>query len=90
VKSLTTPRFRKLYAALPQKDQALAQKAFQLWLDDPTHRSLRFKEVDPRARMYSVRISARLRALGIRNGDQITWIWIGDHDEYERLIKQKP
>jgi hypothetical protein len=33
VKSLTTPRFRKLYAALPQKDQALAQKAFQLWLN---------------------------------------------------------
>jgi hypothetical protein len=35
VKSLTTPRFRKLYAALPQK-------AFQLRLDDPMHPSLRF------------------------------------------------
>ena len=64
MKSLTTPRFRKLYAALPQKDQALAQKAFQLWLDDPTHPSLRFKEVDPGARMYSVRLPCWPRTLG--------------------------
>jgi hypothetical protein len=74
---------------LPPKDQALAQKAFQLWLDDPHHPSLRFKEVDPRARMVSVRTSSRLRALGLREGDQVTWVWIGDHDEYERLIQQK-
>ena len=89
MKSRTTPRFRKLYATLPHKDQALAQKAFQFWLDDPNHPSLRFKEVDPRANMVSVRISVRLRALGLRAGDQVTWVWIGDHDEYERLIQQK-
>jgi len=25
--------------------------------------------------------------LGIRDGDDITWLWIGTHREYETLIK---
>jgi hypothetical protein len=33
-----------------------------------------------------VRIGIHYRALGIRDGDEMVWYWIGTHDEYERLI----
>jgi hypothetical protein len=27
------------------------------------------------------------RAIGVRENDQVTWVWIGAHDEYDRLLK---
>jgi hypothetical protein len=36
-----------------------------------------------------VRISIGYRALGIMVDNEITWFWIGGHDEYERLIGQR-
>jgi hypothetical protein len=33
-----------------------------------------------------VRVNQSYRALGVRTGDEIVWFWIGDHDEYERLL----
>jgi hypothetical protein len=34
-----------------------------------------------------VRITRGCRALGVLDGDTITWFWIGGHDEYERLLR---
>ena len=36
--------------------------------------------------MYSVRVSRGYRAVGLLEGDTVTWIWIGSHGDYERLI----
>ena len=36
--------------------------------------------------IYSVRITHGHRALGIVDGGTIVWFWIGDHDEYMRLL----
>jgi len=27
------------------------------------------------------------RALGVRNNDCIVWLWIGSHEEYDKLLK---
>jgi hypothetical protein len=35
----------------------------------------------------SVQQQARA-ALGIRDGDEIVWFWIGSHAEYDRLIER--
>ena len=35
---------------------------------------------------FTVRIGAHYRALGKLADDQITWVWIGTHQEYDRLV----
>ena len=84
MKSRTTPSFKKRYRALPADIQALALDAYKLWLQNPDLPGLRFKRVGDDV---SVRIDRNYRALGILQGDIVTWYWIGPHDEYMRLIK---
>ena len=50
---------------------------------DPSHPSLRFKKV---GKFWSARVGSAHRALAVRDGDDFIWVWIGVHDEYDRLI----
>ena len=34
----------------------------------------------------SVRVSAQYRAVGQRSGDEITWVWIGSHNDFDKLF----
>ena len=85
MQSHTTARFWSRYRALPSSVQTLALKQYRLWLRDPAHRSLNFKPV---GRLWSVRVTRSLRALGVREGQTMIWFWIGPHDEYERIIRE--
>jgi hypothetical protein len=38
--------------------------------------------------VYSVRIGIGYRALGLQEGDQISWFWIGSHAEYDEMLKR--
>jgi hypothetical protein len=87
MKSNTYPPFWKLFCQLPREVQVRASKAYQLWQQDPDVPGLQFKCVGQRQPVYSVRIGDYYRALGLRHGDTVTWFWIGNHDEYERLLK---
>jgi len=89
VRSRTTLAFRKALEALPPQVRSQAQRAYALFRSDPNHPSLRFKPVHPSRPIYSVRIGIHYRALGVREADDIVWFWVGSHDEYERLIKQR-
>jgi hypothetical protein len=89
VRSRTTAAFRKALEALPTRVRAQAQRAYSVFRSDPNHPSLRFKPVHPSRPIYSVRIGIHYRALGVREGDDIVWFWVGSHDEYERLINQR-
>jgi hypothetical protein len=88
MKSRTTRRFREAFGKLPEQIQTQARDAYRLFLQDPQHPSLRFKRVHPSDPIYSVRITRSHRALGVLVGDEVVWFWIGNHDEYERLIRQ--
>jgi hypothetical protein len=33
------------------------------------------------------RVGIHHRALAIEDGEDFIWVWVGAHDEYERLIK---
>ena len=79
-----TERFWRLYEALPEEAQRLADKSFRLLADDPRHPSLHFKKI---GRFWSARVGARYRALAVEREDDLAWFWIGDHDTYDRLIK---
>lgn len=88
MKSHTTERFRKAFEHLPRHIQRQARAAYKLFLQNPHHPSLQFKQVHPVRPIYSVRISLDYRAVGIRDGDEIVWYWIGTHSDYDRLISR--
>jgi hypothetical protein len=60
-----------------------ADKAFSLLRENPRHPSLRFK---PLGKFWSVRVGAAHRAIAVADGDDYIWVWIGHHDEYDRLV----
>ena len=86
--SRTTARFRSAYRQLPDPIQGQARNAYRIFQQNPHHPSLHFKQVHPTRPIYSVRISLAYRALGVCEGDQIVWFWIGSHDEYDRLVSR--
>jgi hypothetical protein len=85
MKSFTTADFWEAYAKLSPEMQEQAQKAYQLWQENSLHPSLHFKKVGKN--LWSVRISGGYRALALKKGDDYYWIWIGNHKEYENLLK---
>ncbi|MDA0737631.1 MAG: hypothetical protein O2999_00525 [Nitrospirae bacterium] len=84
MKSQTLPKFWDSYARLPEEAKQAARKAFHLWRNTPFHPSLHFKCVNRKEGIWSARITIGYRALGILDGDTITWFWIGNHQDYER------
>ncbi len=85
--SRTTRRFRSSLRALPAEIQRQAAEAYKLFLDNPRHPSLQFKQVHATEPVYSVRISRNYRAVGVLLGQEMLWFWIGAHGEYEKLLK---
>ena len=85
--SHTEARFWKFYGKLQPEIQEHADRAYELWKSNPFHPSLQFKRVDPNEPLYSVRVGRAYRALGWREKDTITWFWIGNHDDYNRLLR---
>ena len=71
------------------RDKETARKAFKLWKENPFHPSLHFKCVDSEEEIWSLRITKGYRALCLYEKDLVVWFWIGNHDDYERLIKKK-
>ncbi len=87
MKSTTTSQFWKRYKALPEDVQRRADKAYKLWQINPYAHGLYFKRVSKRQPIYAVRIGRGFRALGLLEKDAVIWFWIGDHNEYKRLLK---
>ena len=88
--SRTSARFRLAFRRLPARVQRRARAAYRLFRQEPSHPSLRFKLVHPSRPIYSVRIGLAYRALGVREGDEIIWFWIGSHTDYDRLLRELP
>lgn len=77
-------RFWSSYEALPERVRKLADEAFAVFESDPQHPSLQFKKV---GQFWSARIDRNHRALAVEVHDGLLWIWIGTHENYERLIR---
>ena len=86
MKHRTTARFWSCFARLPEAVQEVARQNFELLKQDPAHPSLRFKKV---GKLWSARAGLNHRALAIRDGADCIWVWIGPHDEYQRLIARQ-
>ncbi|MEI6221844.1 MAG: hypothetical protein WCP97_03685 [bacterium] len=86
--SHTTDRFRQAFTALPVSVRQQARKAYLLFSSNPSHPSLRFKQVHTTHPVFSVRVGLSYRALAVRKNDTLIWFWIGSHEEYELLLKK--
>ena len=82
----TRPAFWRAYSSLAPTIKERAREVYQLFLKNPDHPSLRFKKLQARDDIWSVRINEQYRAVGIRAGDTIEWIWIGTHNEFDKLF----
>ncbi len=87
--SRATRRFWRCFDALPSDLQYRSRMAFATWRENPAYPGLQFKRVHPTEPIWSVRVSQGYRALGLREGDVMTWFWIGSHDAYERLLARR-
>lgn len=74
------PEFWASFEHLEEDIKDLADKCFVLLQENPSHPSLRLKKVGP---YWSARVGRNHRAVAIEVPDGT---WIGNHDDYERLI----
>jgi plasmid maintenance system killer protein len=83
--------YRELYDDLPDEIQASAEKAFRLFLADPSHKSLRLhalrdtKKGQHHPNSFSVSINMQYRAIYFVDDDTNIWYWIGTHAEYNHF-----
>jgi hypothetical protein len=88
VRSRATPRFWAAYRDLPAEIQAKARRTYRRFRGNPAHPGLHFKKVHRQEPVYSVRVTLGYRAVGLLEGEEITWIWIGSHADYDRLLEK--
>ncbi|MGH8017409.1 MAG: hypothetical protein ACREIA_03835 [Opitutaceae bacterium] len=70
---------------MPPEIRQLAREKYRFWSRNPFHPSLHFKRV---GEYWSVRINDAYRAVGREHEGTVYWLWIGPHDEYERVIRR--
>ena len=81
----TTVRFWKCYNNLPEKIKKISKRNFDLLGINSLHPSLHFKKV---GKFWSIRISDYYRALAVKKDDDYIWLWIGNHNDYDEMIKK--
>ena len=81
----------ELLGCLPAPSDSCAAtvpESYRFFASNPNHPSLDFKRVSQRRLVYSVRVGTGYRALGVLDGGDIVWFWIGPHHEYDRLLRR--
>lgn len=86
MKSKLEDEFLACLRRLPDAVRHAARKNYRLWLGDPKHPSLAFKQIGSTG-VWSVRVGIGWRVLGLVDDDTITWFGIGSHADYDTLVK---
>jgi hypothetical protein len=81
-----SPDFWSRYRALPEEIRELADRSFSLLKSDPRHPLLHLKKI---GRFWSARIGLRYRAVAVEAPDGLLWFWIGNHADYDKLVREK-
>ena len=79
-----TEDFWELYHGLPPHIRNAARKAFQKFLENPAHPSLKLERLKFDSRAWSVRVTRNHRAVARRYEDDWLWFWIGSHEKFDR------
>jgi hypothetical protein len=86
LRSRVNEDFLACFYKLPEEIREKARKSYRLWKQNPYHPGLHFKRIHRHDTLYSIRVGIDWRALGMMDGDVVTWFWIGSHSEYDKII----
>ena len=64
----------------------MADRGYELLCNNPRHPSLHLKKV---GELWSVRVGLHYRALAIEDANNLLWVWIGPHAEYNHLVRHQ-
>jgi hypothetical protein len=70
---------------LPENIQKLASEKYYLFQADPFHPSLEFQA---KGKVWTVAVGRSHGCIGRRDGDDIHWVWIGSHEDYNRILQR--
>ena len=85
--SLREDSYWNRFDDLPEDVRKLAEANFKLWQDNPTHPSLRFKQIHRELPIFSFRVGMRHRTVGVRTNDnRLAWFWIGSFQNFQDII----
>jgi len=84
--SRVRPSFWRAYELLDPRIRDSAKRSYQLFVKNPAHPSLRFKKLGGYDHVWSLRINEQYRAVGERSGDTVIWVWIGSHNDFDKLF----
>ncbi len=76
-----TNRFKRAYQELNSEEQALADKALRLLVENLRHPSLRVKKIKGTEGIWEARVSRSIRLTFEVHGDLLMLRTIGRHDE---------
>ncbi len=94
-RNVRTGSCRSMFEALSPALQRNANAAFQMFLENPDHPSLRRHQLQDthrgrhRSGSWSVSINLQYRAIYVVDGDTNVWYWIGSHSDYNALTGRK-
>jgi hypothetical protein len=71
---------------LPPEDFRRIVENCTLW-QNPNHPSLHFRRLKGSEDRFTIRIGDHYRALGHLSSGTVTWVWIGTHSEYDKLMR---
>jgi len=89
--NVRTTAFKKQLAALPKNVQELAQRAYELFLANPQHPTLRLHRLEDNRQgshqphSFSVSVTRIYRAIYVVDGPTNVWYWIGTHADYDHF-----
>jgi hypothetical protein len=64
-----------------------ADRCFELLKAESRHPSLHFKKI---GKFWSARVGLQFRALAVEeSSNDLIWVWVGSHAEYDRLLRLK-
>jgi mRNA-degrading endonuclease RelE of RelBE toxin-antitoxin system len=76
-------KFEKAAKKLPKRIAKKLDASFEILKENSNHPALQFKKV---GNLYSIRITLNYRALAYKDEQDYIWFWVGEHDEYDKLI----
>ena len=86
--SKRTKAFKKLFNSLPGHIKENARKQYKVFLENPSHPSLRKKPVgstrNNKFKVYEVTVGMGYRATYFRDRDVYVWFWIGTHNSFDK------
>ena len=89
VKSYRKWQFKQQFERLPSHIKKIAENKFKLFLNDPNHPSFRARKIKKTKSWefphYEYSVTMEYRATCFRDGNTYIWVFIGTHDEFDRL-----